>query len=114
LKRLETIDATHEPGDLKLSNLTDLPNIGTALAGRLEAIGVTTRDELTALGSVDALVKIGAATGSGCYSMLFAIEGAIQGERWHTLPQQVREELKLRLDIARKREPARPSRGDRS
>jgi len=84
-----------------LSKLTDLPNIGSALAARLEAIGVTDHDELASLGSVDALVKIGAATGSGCTSMLYALEGAIQGVRWHSLPQQVRQELKLRLEVAR-------------
>jgi len=40
--------------------------------------------------------------------------GLWQNERWHTLPQQVREELKRRLDVARKTEPTTPSHGDRS
>ncbi len=84
----------------RLSNLTDLPNIGSTLADKLDAIGVSNHDELTALGSVEAIIKIGAATGSGCYNMLYALEGAIQGVRWHSLPEPVRQELKHRLDVA--------------
>lgn len=86
-----------------MSDLTDLPNIGKTLAGKLNRVGVTSHDQLEALGSVEAIIKIGHATGSGCYNMLYALEGAIQGVRWHSLPGQVRQELKNQLDAARKR-----------
>jgi len=86
-----------------LSDLTDLPNIGQTLADKLDGIGVSNREQLAALGSVEAIIKIGAADASGCYNMLYALEGAIQGIRWHALSQPVREELRRRLDVARKR-----------
>ncbi len=84
----------------KQKNMTDLPNIGDTLAAKLERIGVTTEDELTALGSVEASIRIGAADDEGCYNMLYALEGAIQGVRWHSLPTEVRAKLKEALDEA--------------
>ena len=74
--------------------LTELPNIGPALARRLEAAGITSYRQLAACGSVKAFNKIKTDTGSGCTSMLYALEGAIQGIRWHDLPREIREKLK--------------------
>ena len=86
-----------------MSDLTDLLNIGQILADMLDGIGVSDLEQLAALGSVEAIIRIGAADGSGCDNMLYALEGAIQGIRWHALPQPVREELERQLDAARKR-----------
>lgn len=86
-----------------MSDLTALPNIGKTLAGKLKRLGVSNREQLAALGSVEAVIRMGHATDSGCYNMLYALEGAIQGVRWHSLPGQVRQELKNQLDAARKR-----------
>lgn len=84
-----------------MSELTKLPNIGETLAGKLEAVGITDLEALTRIGSVDALLLIGEHTGSGCYNMLYALEGAIQGIRWHGLAKQERQQLKEKLDSAR-------------
>lgn len=81
-----------------MSHLTDLPNIGDVLAEKLLCIGIENRDQLADLGSVEAVISIGQATKSGCYSMLYALEGAIQGVRWHSLTEDVRWALKKRLD----------------
>ena len=86
-----------------MSDLTELPNIGQTLAERLQSIGISNREQLADVGSVEALIRIGHATGSGCYNTLYALEGAIQGVRWHSLPGQVRQELKCQLDEARMR-----------
>lgn len=86
-----------------MSDLTPLPNIGTTLAAKLEAVGITNGEELAETGSVEAILRIGADDGSGCINMLYALEGAIQGVRWHDLPQPVREKLKRRLSEARNR-----------
>ena len=85
-----------------MDNLTELPNIGTILAQKLEGIGVSNHEDLAALGSVEAVVRIGETSSSGCYNMLYALEGAIQRVRWHSLPQPIRGELKRQLDAARK------------
>jgi DNA transformation protein len=87
-----------EGGDHDVSDLTELPNIGRALADRLAAIGVSGPEVLAALGSVEATIRLGAATGRGCTNTLYALAGAIRGVRWHALPQQVRQRLKAELD----------------
>jgi DNA transformation protein len=83
-----------------LADLSDLPNIGKTLAEKLDRIGVSSRADLAALGSVEAIIRIGQTDESGWYNMLYALEGAIHGVRRHSLPAQVKEQLKNRLDEA--------------
>ena len=84
-----------------MEDLTKLPNIGKVLAGRLNAVGITSYQELTDLGSVEAVIKVGEANLDACYNMLYALEGAIQGVRWHALPKEERAQLKAEFDDAR-------------
>ena len=75
--------------------LTDLPNIGAELAKKLKQVGVNSAEELNAIGSEDALLKIDTLqNGGACINMLYALEGAVQGIRWHGLAKQRRAELK--------------------
>jgi DNA transformation protein len=77
--------------------LTSLPNIGAVAAERLRAVGVTTPQQLKALGSVEAALRIRSLAGrpedAPCASMLSGLEGAIRGLRWHAIPKQERDAL---------------------
>ncbi len=84
-----------------MEDLSSLPNIGEVLAGRLQAIGVRGYDDLAAMGSIEAVLTIGDTDNSACYNMLYALEGAIRGVRWHTLPKEDRRKLKEAFDAAR-------------
>ena len=84
-----------------MNNLSDLPNIGDVLAEKLLGIGIMGYDELAAMGSIDAVLKIGETDISACYNMLYALEGAIQGVRWHAIPKEDRRKLKEAFDAAR-------------
>ena len=77
-----------------MSKLTDLPNIGKTLANKLQAVGITDEQELKALGSENAIIKIATQDDSACINMLYALEGAIQGIRWHQLDKVRKQELK--------------------
>ena len=78
-----------------MNSLVTLPNIGNSLAQKLNLIGITNFDQLKAIGSKQALIKISALENSGaCLNMLYALEGAIQGIRWHGLPKETKQELK--------------------
>jgi len=83
-----------------MKDLTSLPNIGPVLADKLKQIGITTVDELEAIGSVEALIRIGVTDRSTCYNMLYAIEGAIRGIRWHAIPKGDREMIKTKFNQA--------------
>jgi DNA transformation protein len=80
-------------------SLTDLPNIGKELARCLQAAGITTPYELRRIGSVEAAIRISPRrpSGSSCRSALCALEGAIRGVRWHSIPRFERDELWRRL-----------------
>jgi len=78
-----------------MGNLIDLPNIGKTLADKLNLIGVENEQELIQLGSENAIIRIATIeNGGACINMLYALEGAIQGIRWHGLKKIRKQELK--------------------
>ncbi len=78
-----------------MRSLTDLPNIGRNLASKLNLIGIKNEQELKQLGSENAIIKIATIKNSGSYiNMLYALEGAVQGIRWHGLDKERKQELK--------------------
>jgi DNA transformation protein and related proteins len=78
-----------------MNKLTNLPNVGVFLAEKLNSIGIVNEQELKELGSENAVVKISSTENSGvCINMLYALEGAIQGIRWHGLSGERKQELK--------------------
>jgi DNA transformation protein len=90
----------------KRADLTGIPNIGGVLAEKLAGAGITSYDDLASLGSVEAVLRIRAGVDPGaCYNMLYAIEGAIRGVRWHTIPKKERNQLKREFDHAAGRPP---------
>lgn len=77
-----------------MGRLSSLPNIGKTLEQQLEQVGITTEEQLKELGSREAWLRILAIDSSACYNRLCALEGAIQGIRWHDLDPQTKESLK--------------------
>ncbi len=81
----------------KTDDLTSLPNIGAVVAEKLKAAGVTTPEQLKALGSVEAAIRLRALAArpeeAPCASMLSGWEGAIRGVRWHAIPKHERDTL---------------------
>jgi len=78
-----------------MNDLNNLPNIGKTIQEKLNAIGVNSEKELKELGSKEAIIKISTIeNGGACINMLLALEGAIQGIRWHGLSKDTKQELK--------------------
>lgn len=77
-----------------MSKLSDLPNIGEKLEEQLNKIGIDTIDRLKEVGSKEAWLNIRSVDRSACINRLYALEGAIQGIRWHNLSKEVKIELK--------------------
>lgn len=78
-----------------MNNLTDSPNIGDTLAEKLEDIGITSMEELRRTGSKEIVSRLASKDRNGvCLLMLYALEGAAQGIRWHGLSQERKDELK--------------------
>ncbi len=81
-----------------MTDLTLLPNIGDVLARKLNGIGIRSFDDLVEIGSIDAVLRIGERDPHACYNMLYAIEGAIRGVRWHAIPKDERTIIKENYD----------------
>jgi len=78
-----------------IKNLSVLPNIGKTLVEKLIKVGITNAQELKETGSEKTILKIAASKDSGaCINMLYALEGAIQGIRWHHLSNERKLDLK--------------------
>lgn len=77
-----------------MAKCSELPNIGDALEQQLHAVGILTAEELKALGSKEAWLRILKVDNSACMHRLTALEGAVRGVRKTLLPPEVREELK--------------------
>jgi DNA transformation protein len=84
-----------------MEDISQLPNIGEVLAGKLSDIGITSRADLVAKGSIEAVIQIGDTDTTACYNMLYALEGAIRGVRWHVIPKEERKKLKEEFDSAK-------------
>lgn len=74
--------------------LKELPNIGDFLMGQLHQVGITTKEQLEAIGSEEAWLKIQAIDPSACYHRLCALEGAIQGIPKKDLKETDKEHLR--------------------
>ena len=80
--------------EVGFAELTSLPNIGITLAEHLIMAGIKNPNELFKLGTEKTFERITTFDKDACISQLYAIEGAIQGVRWHALDSQRREELR--------------------
>ncbi len=77
-----------------MGELRKLPNIGEKLEAQLAEVGVKTVEDLRSLGSRGAWLKILSRDPSACIMRLSALEGALQGLRWHNLDEKTKSELR--------------------
>lgn len=75
------------------NELSLLPNIGKNLAEKLKEAGIDSVQKLKSIGSENAFARIKVIDSGACINMLLALEGAIQGIRWHNLDANRKNEL---------------------
>ena len=67
-----------------MGELSKLPNIGKSVEEQLNLVGINTVEDLKIIGSKEAWLKIKEIDKSACINRLYALEGAIEGIRWHS------------------------------
>lgn len=77
-----------------MGDLTKMPNIGKKVEEQLLEAGVETPADLIELGSRKTFERLLIIDESSCINKLYALEGAIQGIRWHHLPEEEKKALK--------------------
>lgn len=73
---------------------SELPNIGKEMESLLAQIGINTAEDLKSLGTEQTFIQLQAICEDACFSKLMAIEGAIEGIRWHNVDRSRKEALK--------------------
>jgi len=82
--------------------LEDLPNIGSTLATLLRKTGINSPEELYENGAFQTFLRIKIIDSEVCFSKLCALEGAIEGIRWHYLSKEKKTELKQFFSMVKK------------
>ena len=77
-----------------MSEIQDLINIGSVLSERIEEAGIGTATDLEEMGAKRAFLLVKGVYSEACINHLYAIEGAIQGIRWHHLSSEIKADLK--------------------
>ena len=77
-----------------------LRNIGPKSAAQLRQVGVRTLDDLRALGSLEAFVKLKRAGFKPSLNLLYSLEGALLDCHWQQVPDERRSALVLAADAA--------------
>ncbi|MCC9296236.1 TfoX/Sxy family protein [Clostridium sp. MT-14] len=77
-----------------MNTLHELPNISKVIEKKLIEAGVDTPQSLMNIGSKEALSRIRLEDDTTCINMLYALKGAIKGIRWHSLSNDIKQELK--------------------
>ncbi|MGL6108414.1 TfoX/Sxy family protein [Romboutsia sp.] len=77
-----------------MAPLYNLPNISKVIEGRLIEVDINTPQVLFQIGSKEAFSRIKEKDSTVCINMLYALEGAVEGIRWHYLSDNKKRELK--------------------
>jgi len=81
-------------------DLTKRINIGSDTENKLMQVGIDTMAKLIEAGSEKAFLKIRSIDPGACLSLLYGLEGAILGIKWHELPEDRKQELRQFFNLA--------------
>lgn len=81
-----------------MTELISGKNLGKEMAKKLSNVGITSLEELTALGAKEAYRRLKEVYPQVCLVHLYVLEGAIQNMEFHNLSQEKKRELKVFSD----------------
>lgn len=85
-----------------MGELSALPNLGKVVEKRLNEVNINTVEELMAAGSREAFLRLRSKDPGACINMLYGLEGAVSGIRWHHLEAETKRSLKQFYDSLQK------------
>ncbi len=81
-----------------MSDLTTLQNIGKEMASKLKSVGISTAEELIAIGSKEAFFRLKTKYPQVCLVHLYTLEGAVQAVEFNCLSEETKADLKAFSD----------------
>lgn len=76
-----------------MNQLENVINIGSALAEKLKMVNINSIEDLQTIGAKEAVVKMHNQNIDICINTLNALQGAVEGIRWHQLDKQTKKDL---------------------
>ncbi len=83
-----------------MSDPRNLRNIGPKSAAWLRQVGLKTAEDLRAVGSLEAFIRVKRAGFKPSLNLLYALEGALLDCHWQEIPAERRGELLIAADAA--------------
>lgn len=83
-----------------MSTQEKLRNIGPKSAAWLRQVGLRSREDLAALGAVDAFMRVKRAGFKPSLNLLYALEGALRDCHWQEVPESRRTDLVTAAEAA--------------
>ena len=83
-----------------MNTLPKLRNIGPKSAAWLRQVGLRSREDLEAVGAVEAFMRVRRAGFKPSLTLLYALEGALLDCHWQQVPDERRSELVVAADAA--------------
>ena len=81
-------------GDMNMAELTSLRNIGKELEKKLKSVDISTAEELQAIGSEEAFLRLKLHYPNVCLVHLQTLEGAVSDTEYNRLSEDVKKRLK--------------------
>lgn len=75
------------------SNLLNQINIGKDTETKLIQVGIDSFEKLVSIGAEKAFIRIQSIDKGACLSLLYGLDGAIEGIKWNMLSPQRKKEL---------------------
>ena len=85
-----------------MAELTSMMNIGKEMAKKLDSVGICSAEELVSSGAEQAFLKLRERYPSICLVHLYAVEGAVRGVEFNSLPESRKKELKEFSDFLKR------------
>jgi DNA transformation protein and related proteins len=79
--------------------LKNMKNLGAKSAALLHQAGVTTPQQLSALGAVEVFCMVRQIDPNATIVLLYALQGALLDIHWNALPEAMKQDLRRRANI---------------
>jgi DNA transformation protein len=83
-------------------DLTGVINIGRDTEAKLKQVGIDSFDQLKEIGSENAFIRLQTIDPGACLCLLYGLDGAISGTKWHQLSPERKKALQQFFAMAKK------------
>ena len=79
---------------IAMTKLSEAQNIGKVLELKLRSVGIESLEDLKGVGAENAFARVKEIDRNAGRSILFSLDGAISGMKWHKIPENRKNELR--------------------